>query len=1111
MSIVNNTAHFTTAALTAIAATSMLWLNPYAQAGSTPTEVNWTGTAGNGLYSDNNNWTSTTLPTSTIDATFTGNTTSGTTVLVNTASQAKDLTFNAKHFDDQLKIQSSTLSVQNALITRDIHAINIPAALYVYEGSTLNVANDLTLNSTNTAGYTSLIAYGSDDTARDNNAINIGNNLILSGSGMNDASLVGGTLKAKNILANTDNGKYYSLDVTNNAKVLLDDDADPNNTNNSQIAFGLADQSQIHGTQCTIKTGSISFAGDGITQNTAYFNTGVCNTNGQGIYASNNINIAAHTIDFTAHETYLEAGDGGINFGYATSDVTELSVVDRCYARSNSIITTTGNISFYLDGDVSVQDSTLRAAKINYAPGSHHYFRYANYQLENATISAIGTVSDGSDSDAFIAFHGYNADVSDPTLSGYGNITSGYSDPNGFHPGAINFNNAYVLNDSTNESLTFTGKIDADFDSTFHAKNNSPITLNLSEDSEIPESTFIADNAIITFNGDFKDDAIDDLTQLSTLNNGQIIINGNATFAYTVLDGDVTINGNTIISPTTAKSTYINKSHTLNPAKELQFNILWLNEQDMQDFGVTSNNFFSARIVINDDQTLTLAGDLRVIDHTASFLNDMGLPEDRIHDAAFEAGDEYTLIKAGEDGTGSLEGSFTNTFLPTPAAGLMYEIVLNTADDDNIPDFMKLIVKAAGISPTITPTSTGMTQTMSAIDQAAKNNTAFNTVVTDILNLTTPLKQQAAVQSLQQNNLLSQSATAANLASSNASAMHSRFNAVQQGQTFAFNPTSNQPHQPNQPLAASQQEPTDYMLMLSADSESLSGSPIFDWFNRNSGGLFLTSSYSHTDHNSTANQVGFESYQSDFLIGADFMATENLRLGAAIGYAYVTTDNLNSLGSSETNALNTQIYANYYASPNLRFDATLGYTYADYQLERNLFNGETALGNTHNHQFTAEAGINYLIPETPIKNLILTPFAYLRYANSNIAGYTETEVGALGLNVKSQSTDSLTTSIGALDSFKYELSNSVLEPFISASYEHQFIDQQRSTNVSFIGDPSNPFKAFVDSTDENYVNLSLGSLWALSDKLIFHTTFDTTLFHDEMEAQRLSAGLRFNF
>ncbi|QQE10916.1 autotransporter domain-containing protein [Planctomycetota bacterium] len=1114
MSFSPKSIRISTAALATIAASSMLWLTP-SITNATPTEYDATFTANSMMFRnawvDADNWD--VVPTA-------GGAT--THITPNNSSSATYNVFINNASNENIVLDNFIPTVNSISITGQMNDY-----FRVINGNTLTTINDFSIQATD--GSMNGIFLNNT-----NSTIDIGGNLNFSdapgntfadtrlsvnnGSALNvnnDINFqckilvfdVQSTVTAGNINFSAGN-KFSDIDISNGGSIIVDDDNDSTNISNGTIHFD--DQVQetsilinpLNGNDGYIRTGTLQ-----IDRNTTNDNNVECilyteNQNTVVLQADKGIKIESKVFSLDLNKGTIQAGDEGVIIGKNVTNKADATVFDTfdpsmpALIRDGAKIITTGNFECYANGIIDLGNSTIQAANINkyhYDQGTSTSYdpgQWLTIHMMGGNLIATGTVTDGSPSDARIEFNKEMSVDRYDQLIGHGNVTAGYIDSSGtFHPGTIMISNyAGIQSNITGETLTFNGNL--------QVMGVENLDTDPANDRFHPYSLYASNGGHIVINGDagYQGVYIADA-------GSSITINGDLKTEVTTINGNIIVNGsilNDIGSEVTIKNEF-----SLQDSTTLVFDIMRPSDQFIADNSLTSNTQ-SGLFTLTDGSVMNLDGTLRVNDVTALATNN-----DSPH-GQFAVGDEFTFIQAGEggNGTGSLEGSFDNIYLPTETNGVMLKIDLNTDDTDNISDYLKLIAEQAGISPTITPTSSSMTQTMSAIDSAAQNNAAFNVVVTDILNLPTSQKQQAAVQSLQQNNVQSVAATSQNLASSNASAMHSRFNNVSQGQVFAFNPTSNQP---NQQLAASDQEPTDYMLMISEESANLTGSPVFDWFNNHSGGIFLTSSFTHIDHNSTANQVGFESHQSDFLIGGDFLATDDLRVGAAIGYAYVTTDNLNSLGSSETNALNTQIYANYYAAPNLRIDATLGYTYADYQLERNLFSGDTAFGNTHNNQFTAEIGANLLIPETPIENLILTPFAYLRYTNSNIAGYTETEAGALGLKVDSQSSDSLTSSIGTLASFKYELSNSVLEPFISASFEHQFIDQDRTSSVSFIGDPSTPFDAFIDATDENYVNLSVGSLWALSDKLMLRATFDTTLFHDELDANRLSAGLRINF
>ncbi|QQE10075.1 autotransporter outer membrane beta-barrel domain-containing protein [Planctomycetota bacterium] len=371
----------------------------------------------------------------------------------------------------------------------------------------------------------------------------------------------------------------------------------------------------------------------------------------------------------------------------------------------------------------------------------------------------------------------------------------------------------------------------------------------------------------------------------------------------------------------------------------------------------------------------------------------------------------------------------------------------------------------------------------------------------------------SALQTLSQNSLATQTTIASNISTNNAGMMHFRANNPTAGVNLSANAVS------SDRLARDfEDESFNYATFLqdeeAINNDEMTGSPIFDWFSDSEAGVYLLTGYTQTDVDATSNHVGSDSKQMDILFGGDFLYNENLRLGGAIGYAAIESDAELDLGSTDVDAISLLSYANYHVTPKLRLDASAGVTFSQYDIERNIYIGSTkstATAETDARQYTLEVGANYLIDELPIANLTVSPFGYLRYSKVTIDGYSESGAGAANQKVGEQDEISFVSSLGALLSYKFEYGESVIEPFVSASYEHEFDDGGREVKVAFTADPSNPFKATVDGLDENYYTVSVGSLFTLGERMVGQVNYETSLGNDDYDSQRISAGLRLNF
>ncbi|MCG8549385.1 MAG: autotransporter outer membrane beta-barrel domain-containing protein, partial [Desulfobacterales bacterium] len=255
----------------------------------------------------------------------------------------------------------------------------------------------------------------------------------------------------------------------------------------------------------------------------------------------------------------------------------------------------------------------------------------------------------------------------------------------------------------------------------------------------------------------------------------------------------------------------------------------------------------------------------------------------------------------------------------------------------------------------------------------------------------------------------------------------------------------------------------------------------------------------------------------DLTVGSDIPVSSNLRLGAALTYSKLDTTINNNRGSSDITAFSPTLYALYSPTPNLQLSLSTSLTHANFDMQRNIQTTSTQLlasSKTSSSQFVLELGSSFSLNNAQIsKNLSLTPFAYLRYANAHIKSYSESTAtpSAFSLSVAAQNHQSLSSSAGILASYTCNFNQATLIPFASISYDHQYLDQTQTIRTAFKSHPNTPFSSFIDNTDANFMTLSTGMRLNFDSRLTFLTHYQTILLHEDQSSHNLSATLRLNF
>jgi len=198
---------------------------------------------------------------------------------------------------------------------------------------------------------------------------------------------------------------------------------------------------------------------------------------------------------------------------------------------------------------------------------------------------------------------------------------------------------------------------------------------------------------------------------------------------------------------------------------------------------------------------------------------------------------------------------------------------------------------------------------------------------------------------------------------------------------------------------------------------------------------------------------GYSAWNAGTAVGLDHALSENLTLGASLGYAYGRVN-------SDTNNASTYI------------DSAQGVLYAAYQGESHPYFLDAA-GSFANNWYDGQRDISvvtinriaeaeYQGQQTSLyadggykldigKNIILTPMTSLQWTHLAIGSYTESNAGDLGLMVNRQSYNTLESGLGASLSSQQKYSWGILSPEVHAKWLYDYVASDMSVTSQFTG------------------------------------------------------------
>lgn len=283
-------------------------------------------------------------------------------------------------------------------------------------------------------------------------------------------------------------------------------------------------------------------------------------------------------------------------------------------------------------------------------------------------------------------------------------------------------------------------------------------------------------------------------------------------------------------------------------------------------------------------------------------------------------------------------------------------------------------------------------------------------------------------------------------------------------------------------------------------------------------GAFVNGFFFTGDQDPTNLESGFDFDGAAITAGADVAVTEQVILGASIGYTDTELDFDGAGGELSSDAISIGGYALAALTPQLQVSGLFSYSFIDYESERVLQyedpNGvvdRVARGETDANQFAVSGTASY---DFVLDNLVVGPTARVSFISQNVDAFEENGAGGLDLAFDDQDNESVTTGLGVAASFALSQSFGVLTPYGRAEWEREYADDARTVNLRYVNDP------FVDSPviqlrtndpDRNRARIGGGVSALFRGGVSAFIDYETVVGLEDVSAHQVSAGVRTQF
>ncbi len=277
-------------------------------------------------------------------------------------------------------------------------------------------------------------------------------------------------------------------------------------------------------------------------------------------------------------------------------------------------------------------------------------------------------------------------------------------------------------------------------------------------------------------------------------------------------------------------------------------------------------------------------------------------------------------------------------------------------------------------------------------------------------------------------------------------------------------------------------------------------------------GFFINGTISLGEKEASSSELAFDFSTKGLTVGVDYRFSDQFILGGALGYVRNDTDFQDSRGSMSVNGHTLSLYSTYYHSEAIYLDAIASIGLNRFDNSRKMsfssFSGE-ASGDTIGTEYSLSVGGGYDYYKDALS---FGPYGRINYIQADIDSYTEKSAVGLALNFDGQSVTSLNSQIGGKASYAISTARGVFMPHVSLEWAHEFNNDSRYINASFVNDPTGTtFKLSTDDPDRDYFKLGTGLSATLGNGKSAFIYYETLLGQKDVTQHVISAGGRFEF
>jgi outer membrane autotransporter protein len=247
----------------------------------------------------------------------------------------------------------------------------------------------------------------------------------------------------------------------------------------------------------------------------------------------------------------------------------------------------------------------------------------------------------------------------------------------------------------------------------------------------------------------------------------------------------------------------------------------------------------------------------------------------------------------------------------------------------------------------------------------------------------------------------------------------------------------------------------------------------------------------------------------DATAGVSFRMTSHLAAGVLFDYNH-TDAKTDSIGSKTTvNSYSPGLFATYF-DHGFYVNGLFSFGYNNYTNTRNISAlGATASSHPTGQQYVGDLDFGYDFH--PDKTWVIGPTIGATYTHLNIDSFTETGAPGADLAVNTQSQDSLRSRLGGHVLLQTNTGDVLLQPNITAMWQHEYMDSSSGITSSFADFSSSPFTIQTAAPSRDSALVGCGLTATLNNSMALYLNYLADIGAGDYFAQSVIGGFKARF